>query len=268
MIELQNLTKSYRLSNGERRYIFRDLNFSFPEGTNIGLIGRNGAGKSTLMRLIGGIDTPDRGRIVTDKRISWPVGLSGGLQGSLTGRDGVKFVCRIYGMTRDEMLEKVRFVQDFAEIGDYFDQPVKSYSAGMRARLNFGLSWAFDFDYYLMDEVGAVGDARFKQKSRQLMDERIGQSNVILVSHAMPEIARLCNVVVLVNDGQAILYEDVDEGIRAYQETAGVLQPKRPQPGMGNAPKPSIVPGTGGQAGPIAGRLQERATQSRQDTQI
>jgi capsular polysaccharide transport system ATP-binding protein len=239
MIELQNLTKSYRLSNGERRYIFRDLNFSFPEGANIGLIGRNGAGKSTLLRLIGGIDTPDRGDIVTDKRISWPVGLSGGLQGSLTGRDGVKFVCRIYGMTRDEMLEKVRFVQDFAEIGDYFDQPVKSYSAGMRARLNFGLSWAFDFDYYLMDEVGAVGDARFKQKSRQLMEERIGQSNVILVSHGMPEIARLCNVVVLVNDGQAILYEDVDEGIRAYQETAGAPQPQRAQTVAGKGPMQS-----------------------------
>jgi len=242
MIELQNLTKSYHLTSGERRYIFRDLNFSFPEGANIGLIGRNGAGKSTLLRLIGGIDTPDHGRVVTDKRISWPVGLSGGLQGSLTGRDGVKFVCRVYGMTRDEMLEKIRFVQDFAEIGDYFDQPVKSYSSGMRARLNFGLSWAFDFDYYLMDEIGAVGDARFKQKSRKLMDERIGQSNVIMVSHAMPEIARLCNVVVLVNDGQATLYEDVDEGIRAYQETAGAPQPQRAQTAAGKSPTQSSGP--------------------------
>jgi capsular polysaccharide transport system ATP-binding protein len=260
MIELQNLTKSYRLSNGERRYIFRDLNFSFPEGTNIGLIGRNGAGKSTLLRLIGGIDTPDRGKIVTDKRISWPVGLSGGLQGSLTGRDGVKFVCRIYGMTREEMLEKVRFVQDFAEIGEYFDQPVKSYSSGMRARLNFGLSWAFDFDYYLMDEVGAVGDARFKEKSRQLMEARIGQSNVILVSHAMPEIARLCNVVVLVNDGQAILFEDVHEGIRAYQEMAGVPQPQRTQQGAGKGPMRS--------SGPVAPTAKAPSSQSRQDTQI
>lgn len=267
MIELQNLTKSYRLSSGERRYIFRDLNFSFPEGVNIGLIGRNGAGKSTLLRLIGGIDTPDHGRIVTDKRISWPVGLSGGLQGSLTGRDGVKFVCRIYGMTREEMREKVRFVQDFAEIGDYFDQPVKSYSAGMRARLNFGLSWAFDFDYYLMDEVGAVGDARFKEKSRKLMEERIGQSNVILVSHGMPEISRLCNVVVLVNDGQAILYENVEEGIRAYQDTAGVPQPKRPQPGAGGDRKPSVDRGKEVQGGSLASKAQDVTSQSRQETQ-
>jgi capsular polysaccharide transport system ATP-binding protein len=153
------------------------------------------------------------------------VGLSGGLQGSLTGRDSVKFVCRIYGTAHDEMLEKIRFVEAFAEIGDYFDQPVKTYSSGMRARLNFGLSWAFDFDYYLMDEIGAVGDARFKQKSRQLMELRLSQSRVIMVSHAMPEIARLCSVVVLVDDGQAILYEDVGEGIRAYQQMTGIPGP-------------------------------------------
>jgi len=236
MIELQHLTKSYRLTSGERHYVFRDLNFRFPDGTNIGLIGRNGASKSTLLRMIGGIDQPDHGRVVTDQLISWPVGLSGGLQGSLTGRDSVKFVCRVYGAPREEMLEKIRLVQDFAEIGEYFDQPVKTYSSGMRARLNFGLSWAFDFDYYLMDEIGAVGDARFKQKSRELMEERISRSNIILVSHAMPEIARLCNVVVLVNNGQAILYEDVDEGIRAYQETAGAPQPHRAQPGAGKGP--------------------------------
>jgi len=154
----------------------------------------------------------------------------------------VKFVCRIYGTTHDEMLEKIRFVQDFAEVGDYFDQPIKSYSSGMRARLNFGLSWAFDFDYYLMDEIGAVGDARFKQKSRELMEQRISQSNVILVSHAMPEIARLCDVVVLVSDGQAILYEDVDEGIRAYQQTAGVPLPKGTKPTAATGPLQSAGP--------------------------
>ncbi|MFO7704347.1 MAG: ABC transporter ATP-binding protein [Halopseudomonas sp.] len=227
MIELQNLTKSYRLTNGERSYIFRDLNFTFPEKTNIGLIGSNGAGKSTLLRLIGGIDTPDCGRVVTDKRISWPVGLSGGLHATLTGRDSVKFVCRIYGALGDQMREKIAFVENFAELGDYFDQPVKSYSSGMRARLNFGMSWTFDFDYYLMDEIGAVGDARFKEKSRKLMEDRIGQSNVILVTHQMNEIVRICQTVVLVNNGQAILFQDVKEGINAYEEQANISPQKR-----------------------------------------
>lgn len=220
MIELRDITKSYRLDNGERRYIFRNLSFVFPDGANIGLIGRNGAGKSTLLRIIGGIDTPDNGRVVTDKRISWPVGLSG-MQGSLTGRDSVKFICRVYGTTREEMLEKVRFVDDFAELGVYFDQPVKFYSSGMRARLNFGMSLAFDFDYYLMDEVGAVGDAAFKLKSRKILRERIDTAHVIVVSHNMSEIAKLCNVVVLVQGGEAILYEDVGEGIQAYEAMVG-----------------------------------------------
>lgn len=218
MIELRNLTKSFVLTNGGRHYVFRDLNFTFPEGANIGLIGRNGSGKSTLLRLIGGIDTPDHGEVVSDKRISWPVGLVGGLQGSLTGRDGVKFVCRLYGVSSEEMRGKIEFVRDFAQIGEYFDQPVKSYSSGMRSRLNFGMSMAFDFDYYLIDEVMAVGDANFKMKSQKALTDRLMKSNVILVSHAMSEITRLCNVVVLVQDGEALLYEDVKEGIQAYQE--------------------------------------------------
>jgi len=267
MIELQNLTKSYRLTDGERRYIFHNLNFTLPEGTNIGLIGRNGAGKSTLLRLIGGIDTPDYGRVVTDKRISWPVGLSGGLQGSLTGRDSVKFVCRVYGALGDSMREKIAFVEEFAEIGPYFDQPIKTYSSGMRARLNFGLSWAFDFDYYLMDEIGAVGDARFKQKSRKLMEERISQSNVILVSHSMNEIARLCQVVVLVNDGQAILYQDVEEGINAYEELANIAPQKRLRAEAGGPRQPGRA-GRLGRVGPAARKARERAAQIGQDTEI
>ena len=254
MIELQNLTKSYQLTNGERRYIFRDLNFSFPEGANIGLIGRNGAGKSTLLRLIGGIDTPDHGRVVTDQRISWPVGLSGGLQGSLTGRDSVKFVCRIYGTAHDEMLEKIRFVEAFSEIGDYFDQPVKTYSSGMRARLNFGISWAFDFDYYLMDEIGAVGDAGFKQKSQQLVQDRISRSHVIMVSHSMSEIAKLCNVVVLVHNGEAVLYEDVDEGISAYQALADI-KPAATREWRGDAARKTV----GSEVDDIISRLERRA---------
>lgn len=219
MIELRNITKSYRLDNGERRYVFRDLNFTFPDGANIGLIGRNGAGKSTLLRIIGGIDTPDRGRVITDQNISWPVG-STLVQGTLTGRDIVKFACRIYGTTHEEMREKVRFVEEFAELGEYFDQPIRFYSSGMRSRINLGTSLAFEFDYYLMDEVGAAGDAAFKAKSRKILQERIEQAHVIVVSHSMSEIARLCNVVVLVQDGQAYLFEDVKEGIDAYQSMA------------------------------------------------
>lgn len=216
MIMLDNLTKSYPLVHG-RHYVFRNLSFTFPEGSSIAILGPNGAGKSTLMRILGGIDTPDSGRVITDKSISWPVGLSGGFQGSLSARDNIKFVCRVYGYTGDAMREKLAYVEEFAEIGAYFDQPMKTYSSGMRSRIAFGLSMAFDFDYYLIDEAGAVGDPQFKKKSKAVYDEKLKSSNVILVSHNMSEVRELCHHVVLVQNGEALIYDDVEEGIANYQ---------------------------------------------------
>ena len=215
MFELKNVTKSYLTPKG-RRYVFRNLSLSIPPGKNIGLIGRNGAGKSTLMRLLGGADIPDSGSIVTDKSISWPVGLSGGFQGSMTGRDNIKFVCRIYGAEGDAMREKVRYVQEFAEIGDWIDEPIKTYSSGMRSRVAFGLSMAFDFDYYLIDEVMSVGDAHFKRKCADVFREKLQVSKVVLVTHSMPEVEKTCDIVLLVREGGIQIYEDVAEGIKAY----------------------------------------------------
>ncbi len=219
MLHLRALTKSYPSRLG-RRYVFRDLNFMFPAGSNIGLIGRNGAGKSTLLRLLGGIDSPDSGEVLTDARISFPVGLAGGFQPNLTARENVAFVCRIHGYFGDELRQRVQSVQDFAEIGDYFNLPVKSFSAGMRSRVAFGLSMAFDFDLYLIDEVLAVGDAQFKAKSKQVLLQKLEQANVILTAHDMGAIRQFCNTVVHVDAGQVRVYEDIEEGIRAYQGTA------------------------------------------------
>jgi capsular polysaccharide transport system ATP-binding protein len=216
MLELRHLTKSYPTRSG-RRYVFRDLSFSFPAGANIGLIGRNGAGKSTLLRLLGGIDMPDRGEVLTDARISFPVGLAGGLQHTLTARDNVAFVCRIHGASGAELREKIAFVERFAEIGPYFDLPLSTFSSGMRSRVVFGLSMAFDFDYYLIDEVMAVGDAQFKTKSKQVLLDKLSRAHVILTSHNMADIRQFCNVVVHVDSGAVRVYEDIEEGIRSYQ---------------------------------------------------
>lgn len=215
MFEVRNLTKSYLTPKG-RRYVFRDLNLAIPEGKNIGLIGRNGAGKSTFMRLLGGGDMPDSGTIVTNRSISWPVGLSGGFQGSMSGRENVKFVCRVYGATGDAMREKLQYVQDFAEIGSWFDEPTKTYSSGMRSRLAFGLSMAFDFDYYLIDEVMSVGDAHFKRKCAVVFQERLEQSKLVLVSHSMNDIKKYCDIVLLIAGGTISVFENVDDGIQAY----------------------------------------------------
>lgn len=220
MISLHDVTKSYMTLNG-RKVVFRDLSFAIAEDVNVGLIGRNGAGKSTLMRLLSAVDLPDSGRITTRGQLSWPVGLKGGMQKNLTGRDNVKFVCRIQGIRRNEMQEKIRYVQEFAEIGDYFEQPVATYSSGMQARLAFGTSMAFHFDYYLIDEVMAVGDATFKRKSRKVFKERLQRSKVILVSHNMKLIQKMCDVVVHLDHGRADVYRNVRKGIAAYRKGGG-----------------------------------------------
>jgi capsular polysaccharide transport system ATP-binding protein len=218
MLQLRKLTKWYPTLRG-RRYVFRDLDFTFPTGANIGLIGRNGAGKSTLMRLIAGTDAPNAGAVVSDQRISWPVGLGGGFQASLSARENVQFVCRVYGATGKAMRRIVGFVEDFAEIGDYFNLPVKTYSSGMRSRVAFGLSMAFEFDYYLIDEIMAVGDAQFRAKSQTLIRDRLSRANLIIVSHNMADIANYCSHVVVVDQGNTRLYENIKEGIAAYHRS-------------------------------------------------
>ncbi|KCB50025.1 ABC transporter ATP-binding protein [Bordetella hinzii] len=216
MIELQNVTKSYRTTTG-RKFVFRNLSFSIPPGKNVAIIGRNGAGKSTMMRLLAGLDAPDSGRIVTPDSISWPVGLTGGFQGSLTGRENVKFVARVYGADRQKLREIVAYVEDFAEIGEYFDQPVKTYSSGMRGRVAFGLSLAFDFDYYLVDEAMSVGDQKFKNRATEEFKRKIGKANVILVTHGMTQVKTLCDVVLVLERGELKKFDDVDEGIAYYK---------------------------------------------------
>lgn len=219
MLALRGLTRCHPTPHG-RRYVFRNLSFEFPVGLSVGVLGRNGAGKSTLLRLLGGIDAPNEGRVESDERLSWPVGLSGSFQGSLTARDNVRFVCRLQGADGAEMRERVRFVERFADLGDYFDLPMKTLSSGMRARVGFGLSMAFDFDYYLIDEVLSVGDAQFKHKCRAVFRDRMDRAKMILVSHSAADVREFCEAVVHLDAGRATLYADVEAGLAAYRGAA------------------------------------------------
>lgn len=216
MIELRNVTKSYITKHG-RHYVYKNVNAIFPEGKSVGIIGPNGAGKSTLLRLIGKIDYPDSGEIITNKSISWPVAFSGGFQGSLTGFEIVKFVCMIYGANGD-MLEKISFVKEFTELGDYFDMPVKTYSAGMKARLAFALSMAFDFDYYLIDEVTAVGDINFRKKCNQILREKLQKSKVIMTSHNIETVKQFCDIFAIPYQGDLIVFDNFKEAVNFYAE--------------------------------------------------
>ncbi|MDM2931645.1 ABC transporter ATP-binding protein [Citrobacter sp. Cm046] len=215
MIKVENLTKSYITSKG-RHYVFKDLNFELPTGKSVALIGRNGAGKSTLLRMIGGIDHPDSGMITTDQTISWPVGLAGGFQGSLTGRENVKFVARLYA-SKDELKEKIEFVQDFSELGKYFDMPIKTYSSGMRSRLGFSLSMAFKFDYYLVDEILAVGDTKFRKKCEDIFLSKSNGSHILLVSHSMNLLKRYCDSAIVFSEGNKCQYiSSIDEALGCF----------------------------------------------------
>lgn len=218
MIEFQHVTKSYLHHKTGRKYIFKDLSFSIPEGKNLAILGKNGAGKSTIINLLAGIDAPDSGKIISDKRISWPIGLKGGFQGSLSARENVKFIARTQGFHGLELKKKVSAVENFAEIDENFDLPMKTYSTGMRGRVAFGLSLAFEFDYYLIDEVMSVGDRRFRKKAKRFFKDKINQSNLILVTHGMSQVRELCDLVIILNEGKMEIYHDVEEGIDCYRK--------------------------------------------------
>ncbi|HGF0772041.1 TPA: ABC transporter ATP-binding protein [Kluyvera georgiana] len=221
MIKINNLTKSYRTPSG-RHYVFKNINVILPKNKSVALIGRNGAGKSTLLRLIGGIDRPDTGNISSEGTISWPVGLSGGFQGSLTGRENVKFVARLYAEKR-ALKEKIKYVEDFSELGKYFDMPIKTYSSGMRSRLGFGLSMAFDFDYYLVDEVTSVGDAKFRKKCSDIFNSKRNSSNLIMVSHSLNSLKEYCDCAIFIGrDRCAYFYDEIDEAIDVYKGDEGI----------------------------------------------
>lgn len=214
MIEIRNVYKRYR-NYQNSPWVLRDIDLTVPQGVSVGVVGGNGAGKSTLLRLIGGMDFPNSGEVVRKGSVSWPIGLTGGFQGSMSGRQNVKFVARIHG--RDEAVDEViRYVEDFAEIGRAFDEPIKTYSSGMRSRLAFGLSLAFDFDLYLSDEATAVGDRAFKEKAKRAFRERVGRANLIMVSHGESILKELCQAGIWLNDGRATWYDDINDAISAY----------------------------------------------------
>ena len=214
MIELRDISKSYRLGS-DRHTVLDSVSAVFPTGKSVGILGVNGAGKSTLLRIIGGVEPPDRGTVRMDVRVSWPMGFSGGFSANMTGRQGARFVARIYGESPGAV---ERFSRDFAELGPYFDMPIRTYSSGMRARLAFAVSFAVEFDCYLVDEVIATGDARFSRKYRREFQDRARNASVILVSHNPETIRTECDLAAVLTRGGLILYETVDEAMTVYEQ--------------------------------------------------
>lgn len=212
MIELRNVTKFFR-TEGRKKVILDRVSFLFEPGYSYGLLGVNGAGKSTTIRLISGAQLPNSGSIKRHARVSWPLGFASGFHTGLSGRENLKFVARAYGA---DVRRVIDFVADFSELGDYLDNPVKTYSSGMAARLAFGLSMAIDFDCYLIDEITAVGDARFQQRCQNIFAKRRANADLIVVSHSMETIKTFCDRGIVLVDGRMLYYDNVDHAIEMY----------------------------------------------------
>ncbi|MDO5657963.1 MAG: ABC transporter ATP-binding protein [Paracoccus sp. (in: a-proteobacteria)] len=218
MIRLENLSKAY-VTRRSRKVVADNINAEFPTGSSVALLGRNGAGKSSLLRMIAGTMKPSSGRVLSDGTISWPVGFAGSFHPELTGEQNIRFLSRVYGVDTDEMTE---FVREFAELGQQFYVPFRTYSSGMRARLAFGASMAVPFDTYLVDEVTAVGDASFRAKSNALFLDRMRNSSAIVVSHSPRALREICNAAALLNNGKLTYYPDLEEAIDAHARLMGV----------------------------------------------
>ena len=216
MITATEVSKEYHSeTRGGHHRVLSNISFSVAPGEKVAVMGRNGAGKSTLIRLISGIELPTSGTIERGMTVSWPVGLHGGVGGSMTGNDNIRFICRIYNKPFALMRE---FVDDFAELGKFLAEPVRTYSAGMRARLNFALSIAIDFDCYLIDEVIAVGDQRFQRRSHEELFEKRADRSLILASHLPHVIKDYCSRAFVLHRGRGKMFYDLDLALDIYND--------------------------------------------------
>jgi capsular polysaccharide transport system ATP-binding protein len=213
MIRLERVSKRYRTHDG-RRTVLENVSASFEAGHNFGILGHNGTGKSTLIRLLAGSELPDRGVIRRYGRVSFPLGFGGTFHGALSGRENTQFLARIYGAAVRPMLD---YVRDFAELDEYFEMPVNTYSAGMRARLAFAACLAIDFDVYLIDEATEVGDQRFRRKCAEAFRARLGRSDIILVTHNAETLRQYCDRGAILADGALTVFDDLGAAIAHYQ---------------------------------------------------
>ncbi len=214
MIRLENVSKWFALRGRTRGVVLENVDATFPSGRSVALLGRNGAGKSTLLDIIAGTIRPSVGRVVARGSISYPVGFAGSFHPDLTGAQNARFVARIYGVDTNALLD---FVAEFAQLGAHFHMPLRAYSAGMKARLSFGVSMGIPFDTYLVDEVTSVGDGAFRRKSIALFEARRAEAGAIVVSHSVPMIRRVCDMGAVLEDGALRLYDDLEEALERHE---------------------------------------------------
>jgi capsular polysaccharide transport system ATP-binding protein len=217
MIEFQNVSKQYSIRSGDVR-VLDNINLVIERGEKLGILGRNGAGKSTLIRILSGAERPSEGIVIRKMSVSWPLAFGGAFQGALTGLDNLRFICRIYGRSTED---KIAYVQEFAELGKYLYEPVRSYSSGMRARLAFALSMIIEFDCFLIDEIIAVGDSRFHEKCQRELFEKRQNRSMVIVSHDANFVKSHCDRAAVLVDGKLHEFNTVDKAYDFYTGRLG-----------------------------------------------
>ena len=210
-----------RLGRGERAVrevqALKHVSFEVPEGTSLGIVGANGAGKSTLIRALGGILPPTEGRIEVHGRISALLALGVGFNPNLSGTENVILGGLANGLSRKQVQERAQEIADFAELGDFMDLPIRTYSSGMRSRLAFAVSVHMDPDILMIDEALSAGDAKFKKKAADKMHELMQSARAMfLVSHALGSIKEMCNAAIWLHKGELMLQGSPDEVVAAY----------------------------------------------------
>ncbi len=213
MIALTNVCKTL-VSSGVGRVVAEGVTFKVPDRGAVALIGRNGTGKSTLLKIIAGTMRPDSGEVRVVGSVSWPVGFAGSFHGDLSGLQNTRFVARIYGVDTDAL---AAFVAATSELGRQFRLPFRTYSSGQKARLAFAISMGIDFDTYLFDEVTSVGDAGFREKSEAMLADRLRDRAALVVSHNLPMLTRMCSAAVILENGHAEWFDDVNEAVETHK---------------------------------------------------
>lgn len=223
MIALENVSLSYRakkgaFENGKHR-VLDEVSLVLREGETLGVIGGNGCGKSTILRLLAGIIAPTAGKIRFSKHTSSALLTLGlGFKPNLSGRDNAILSAMLQGSSRMQAISLLDQIQEFAELGDSFDEPVKTYSSGMRSRLGFAAALKTHVDILLIDEVLSVGDAHFKKKAETAIRERIsGEQTVVFVSHADSQIKSLCDRAIWLSGGKIVAEGNVNNVLASYR---------------------------------------------------
>ncbi len=211
-VEADGIVQEYDTSSGRRR-VLDGINFRVGRGDHLAILGRNGAGKSTLIRILAGIQEPTEGSVRSDLSMSWPLALTAGVEGNMSGYDNIRFIARLYDADIEETFD---YVARFSELGRRLHDPVKFYSAGMRMRLAFALSLAIDFDCLLIDEALAVGDPRFQRKCQEEILERRSDRTLIMAIHDIGLIRQYCNSVLILDEGRGRVFHDVEFAISIY----------------------------------------------------